>query len=108
MESPFPPSAPAPPLTPPGYTEYGPVWLQTVVQGVAVTIVLGVGLCALYVCAHCTLEWWAERGRLRAARAEVAEACSPEVPLATATSGDEEPEQEDERGNDNDPNRVAL
>ena len=96
MEPPFPPVPPSPPRTPPGYTEYGPVWLQSAVQGVALAIVLGIGLCALYVCVHCTVEWWVERGRLRAARAEVAEACSPEVPLATATSGDEDPEAEEE------------
>ena len=110
MEAQLPPAPPSPPRTPPGYTQYGPVWLQTAVQGVAVAIVLGIGLCALYVCVHCTVEWWVDRSRVRAARAEVAEACSPEVPLATATSGDEDPEQDDEeeeeaRGN---ADRVAV
>jgi hypothetical protein len=84
------------------------VWLQSAVQGVAVAIALGIGLCALYVCVHCTAAWWVERGRVRAARAEVAEACSPEVPLATATSGDEDPEQEEEENDASGAHRVAL
>jgi len=51
MVEPFrlPPSPPSPPLTPPGVTPYGPVWVHQAVDGVSILIVIAVTLCAVYV-----------------------------------------------------------
>ena len=55
----------------------------------------------LYVCVYRAAEQVSEQARMREARAEVAEAFSPAVPLAAAVSGGEE---EDEPESD----RVAV
>jgi len=97
----LPPWPPSPPMTPPGYDAYGPVWIGQLVRGFAVVAYVSLGACMLYVCVYRAAEHVSEQARMRAARAEVAEAFSPAVPLAAAVSGGEE---EDEPESD----RVAV
>jgi len=87
---PLPPWPPSPPHTPPGIGPYGPTYVDDAVHAFGLVVALGVSGCALYVLAHHAAEAWAEAARLRVARAEVAEAFSPQLrPASPDVQGEE-------------------
>ena len=95
---PLPPWPPSPPHTPPGVGPYGPTYVDDAVHAFGLVVALGLSGCARYVLAHYAAEAWAEAARLRAARAEVAEAFSPQLRPASPDVQTEGADAEGEEG----------
>ena len=66
------PLPPSPPLTPPGYDAYGPLWVAGVLHGISLAVAAAVTTCAVYVLVH--FAWDAIKAFPEAREVDVAEA----------------------------------
>jgi len=68
---------PSPPLTPPGYDAYGPLWVADVLHVISLAVAAAVTACAVYVLVH--FAWAALKAFPETREVDVADEAADEV-----------------------------